>query len=321
VVVPERWRTDRDKPQWEPLREYHEKLDWDWFASVPLMIRGRAEGVLNAFFAAGRVVGQPEVDFLVSLAEQAAVALDYAALLRYERDVARREERQRLARDLHDSIVQQVFSIGLQAKSMDVLGGGTAPVPAENVRRIATEVGTLSRTVLADLRAMVHELRPSATAELGLDEAIRALVRSTSNRTGLGFSMIVGNSLARVPAELAEDVYRIVAEAIHNVVKHADAHRVTIRCSLRNRNLTVAIADDGRGLDGSAVEPADGYGLTTMRERAEKWGGSVQIRQHADAGTKVRAVLPIPGGLSLLADDRVTGPSRGLIIRPSAATT
>jgi signal transduction histidine kinase len=324
VVVPERWRTDRDKPQWEPLREYHEKLDWDWFASVPLMIRGRAEGVLNAFFATGQVVGQPELDFLVSMAEQAAVALDYAALLRYERDVARREERQRLARDLHDSIVQQVFSIGLQAKSMDVLGGGTAPVPAENVRRIAAEVGTLSRTVLADLRAMVHELRPSTTAELGLDEAIRALVRSTSNRTGLRFSLIVGKSLDRVPAEIAEDVYRIVAEAIHNVVKHADASRVTIRCSLRSRTLTLTVTDDGRGLAADLAaadgEPAHGYGVTTMRERAEKWGGSVHIRQLADSGTKVRAVIPIPGGLSLLTE-RTAGPPGGLSIRPNAATS
>src|SRR5690606_3633925 len=123
---------------------------------------------------------------------------------------------QRLARDLHDSIVQQVFSISMQAKSMEVLGRRGDAVPSEQVRRIADEVGTLSRTVLADLRAMVHELRPSSAAELdGLEEAIRALVDSTANRTGLRFTLEIGHGLERVRGEQAEDVYRIVAEAIH----------------------------------------------------------------------------------------------------------
>ncbi len=96
-------------------------------------------------------------------------------------------------------------------------------VSARAVRRIADEVGTLSRTVLADLRAMVHELRPAPSAELGgLEEAIRALVDSTANRTGLRFSLEIGRGLERIKGKQAEDVYRIVAEAIHNVVKHAD---------------------------------------------------------------------------------------------------
>ncbi|WP_181782614.1 GAF domain-containing sensor histidine kinase, partial [Pseudonocardia pini] len=297
VVVPDRWDSIQRDPSWEPLHEYLGELDWDWFASVPLVIRGRAAGILNAFFAPGQVVGQRTLEFLVAMAEQAAVAVDYASLLQNERELVRREERQRLARDLHDSIVQQVFSIGMQAKSMGVLGARGGDVPADSVRRIADEVGLLARTVLADLRAMVHELRPTSSAQLGLEEAVRALVESTTNRTGLRFSLGVGRGLDRIPPDMAEDVYRIVAEAIHNVVKHAEAGHVTIRIGFRDHSLTVSVTDDGRGIRAVRSEGAvadGGYGLTTMRERAERWGGTVRVRTRTVGGTSVRAVVPLP---------------------------
>jgi signal transduction histidine kinase len=232
------------------------------------------------------------------MAEQAAVAVDYAALLHEERALARREERQRLARDLHDSIVQQVFSVGMQAKSLAVLGGRGGAVPAASVQRIAGEIEDLSKTVLADLRAMVHELRPSTSAQIGLGEAVRALVESTGNRTGLRFDLVVGDGLADVGSEITEDAYRIVAEAIHNVVKHAEAGAVTVRLGIRDHVLTVTVADDGRGVRAAraAAGPARShrYGLTSMRERAERWGGTLRVRPRSGAGTSVRAVIPLP---------------------------
>jgi PAS domain S-box-containing protein len=298
VVVPHRWAMIRNDPAWEPLREYLSELEWDSFASVPLMVRGRAEGVMNAFFAPGQAVGRATMEFLVAMAEQAAVAVDYAALLHQERALARREERQRLARDLHDSIVQQVFSVGMQAKSLGVLGGRGAPVAAESVQRIAGEIEDLSKTVLADLRAMVHELRPATSAQLGLGEAVRALVESTGNRTGLRFDLLVGDGLTAVGSEIAEDAYRIVAEAIHNVVKHAEAAAVTVRVGVRDHVLTVTVADDGRGLREAraAAGPgrSDRFGLTGMRERAERWGGTLRVRPRSARGTSVRAVIPLP---------------------------
>jgi signal transduction histidine kinase len=223
-------------------------------------------------------------------------------LLQREREGARRDERQRLARDLHDSIVQQVFSIGMQANAVGVLGTRGEPVPADSVRRFSDEVGALSKTVLADLRAMVHELRPASSPRLGLDEALSALVRSTENRTGLRFRLLCGAELADLEPELAEDVYRIVAEAIHNVVKHAEATGVTIRLGVRDHTLTATVSDDGRGLPesgaagagtaaGSAAGDASwehGYGLTTMRERAERWGGTMRVGWRARSGTTVR---------------------------------
>ncbi|MFE7839064.1 ATP-binding protein [Streptomyces sp. NPDC057474] len=308
IVVPHRWAEIRSDPAWEPLRDYLGKLRWDSFVSVPLMVRGRAEGVLNAYFAPGQDIGGRTLEFLAAMAEQAALAVDYATLLQRERDGARRDERQRLARDLHDSIVQQVFSIGMQANAMGVLGARGEPVPARAVQSFANEVGALSRTVLADLRAMVHELRPSSTIQLGLTEAVNTLVTSIEHRTGLEFQLRFGRGLDTIDPELAEDAYRILAEALHNVVKHAEATSVTLRLGVHDHTLTASICDNGRGLRGRDERPApsegdwgigtkdraEGYGLTTMRERAERWGGTMRIRSRAQRGTTVRVVIPLP---------------------------
>ncbi|MBO4253111.1 ATP-binding protein [Streptomyces griseorubiginosus] len=327
VVVPDRGRAVLADPAWEPLHDHLGTREWDWFASVPLMIRGRVTGVLNAFFAPGQIVGRRTLEFLEAMADQAAVAVDYAALLRNERELARREERRRLARDLHDSIVQQVFSIAMQAKSMAVLGAQADAVPGESVRRIADEVGTLSRTALTDLRAMVHELRPPLSTELGLEEAVRAFVESTSNRTGLRFDLAFGPGLEQMAAETSEDVYRIVAEAVHNVVKHAEADSVTLRMGVRGHTLTVTVTDDGSGMPpGHATHTADtgaggGYGLSSMRQRAERWGGTVRIGRRRGGGTSVRVVVPLPLALPPTSDGGADGgkfgsadPAKGLTL-------
>lgn len=309
IVVPHRWAQILEDPAWEPLHAYLGELNWDSFVSVPLMARGRPEGVLNAYFAPGQEIGGRTLEFLAAMAEQAALAVDHAMLLQTEREGARRNERQRLARDLHDSIVQQVFSIGMQANAVGVLGARGEAVSAVAVRNFADEVGSLSRTVLADLRAMVHELRPSASLRLGLEDAVTTLVKSTENRTGLSIRLECGQEVDAVEPELAEDMYRIVAEAIHNVVKHAEATTVTIRLGIRDHTLTAVIRDDGCGFadSGGRRDTPDseggrrtgphrhhGYGLTTMRERAERWGGTMRIRSGARSGTTVRVVVPLP---------------------------
>ncbi|WP_109529331.1 PAS domain-containing sensor histidine kinase [Nocardia aurea] len=295
IVVSDRWSAIRTDPAWEPLHQYLGELRWESFASVPLIIRGRVGGVLNVFFSPGQTVAGTTLDFLVAMADQAAVAVDYVALLQRERDVVRREERQRLARDLHDSIVQQVFSISMQAKSLEILGQRNSSVAAAPVRRIADEVGLLSQTVLADLRAMVHELRPVSATELGgLEEAVRALVDSTTNRTGMRFSIVAGQGLDSIDSSMADDAYRIVAEAVHNVVKHADASKVVIRLAVRKAMLRGTVTDDGCGLPPDAGK-GSGYGLQTMRERAEQWGGNLTVGAGRSTGTVVKFTLPITG--------------------------
>ncbi|TQN43801.1 PAS domain S-box-containing protein [Blastococcus colisei] len=306
MVVPNRYQQTMTDPAWEPLRELMRQPRWDWFASVPLLARGEPVGILNAFFAPGQTVGETELEFLLAMAEQAAMAVDHAELLERERDLVRREERQKLARDLHDSVVQQVFSMMMQARSLGVLvGRGLQPAP-EKVAQVADDLSSTAEDVLADLRGMVVELRPATTAGRGLVSALRSLVDTTVARAGLQVDLDVadpGAELDALDVDLVEDVYRIVAEAVHNSVKHAGGTSVRVRLAVtshgRRRRLVADVTDDGRGIGARADAdqedrtPSSGFGMTVMRERAARWGGVVRVHEVSGGGTCVRLTLPL----------------------------
>jgi signal transduction histidine kinase len=309
LVAPNRYDAVMSDPAWGPLHELMGHPRWDWFVSVPLLARGEPVGILNAFFAPGQVVGHTELEFLLAMAEQAAMAVDNAALLERERDVARREERQKLARDLHDSVVQQVFSMMMQARSLGVLVERGLPPAPDKVAQVADDLSSSAEAVLADLRGMVVELRPAATTAGGLASALRSLVDTTSARTGVAVSLDIDDpaELSALDADLLEDVYRIVAEALHNSVKHADATRISVRLAMtshgRRRRLVAEVTDDGRGMKGETAgsgprgSASSGFGMTVMRERAARWGGAVRVRQPTAGGTSVRLSLPLPTSL------------------------
>jgi signal transduction histidine kinase len=308
LVVADRYEAVQQDPAWAPLHELMRHPRWDWFASVPLLARGEPVGILNAFFAPGQTVGDAELDFLLAMAEQAAMAVDHAALLDRERDVARREERQKLARDLHDSVVQQVFSMMMQARSLGVLvERGLAP-PPEKVAQVADDLSSSAEDVLADLRGMVVELRPATDTERGLVSALRSLVDTTRARTELTVDLDVADpaqELSQLDADLLEDVYRIVAEALHNSVKHAAAARVVIHLSVTahgsRRRLLAEVTDDGRGIGKGrkrGTGPASGgLGMTVMQERAARWGGVVRVRDLPAGGARMQLTLPLLSSL------------------------
>ena len=303
IVVPNRYGVTMSDPAWAPLREHLRHPRWDWFAAVPLLARGEPVGVLNAFFAPGQTVGDTELQFLLAMAEQAAMAVDHAALLERERDVVRGEERQRLARDLHDSVVQQVFSIMMQARSLGVLVARGLPPTPEKVATAADELSSAAEDVLADLRGMVVERRPAATAGQGLAAAVQSLLDTTAARTGLRVGLDVDDpagELTGLDPELCEDVYRVVAEAVHNSVKHAEATSVSVRVAVTTRSgrrrLVAEVTDDGRGLRAqrrTGGSSSSGFGMTAMRERAARWGGGVRVQGPATGGTRVRLSLPL----------------------------
>lgn len=310
LVVSSRYEAVMRDPAWGPLHDLMSSPRWDWFVSVPLLARGEPVGILNAFFAPGQVVGQTELDFLLAMAEQAAMAVDHAAVLERERDVARREERQKLARDLHDSVVQQVFSMMMQARSLGVLVERGLPPTPDQVAQVAGDLSSSAEAVLADLRGMVVELRPATSTASGLASALRSLVDTTAARTGVEVSLDMDDPDDQLPAldgDLLEDVYRVVAEALHNSIKHADASRISVRLGVtfhgRRRRLVAEVLDDGCGMSaenvgaGAPGSASSGFGMTVMRERAARWGGAVRVRQPAAGGTSVRLSLPLPTSL------------------------
>ncbi|WP_324277036.1 sensor histidine kinase [Blastococcus brunescens] len=194
----------------------------------------------------------------------------------------------------------------MQARSLGVLvGRGLQPAP-QKVAQVADDLSSTAEDVLADLRGMVVELRPATTAGRSLTAALHSLVDTTVARAGLAVTLDIADPAAELDAldtDLIEDVYRIVAEAVHNSVKHAGGTAVRVRLAVtshgRRRRLVADVTDDGRGFgapphgDQERRPPSSGFGMTVMRERAARWGGVVRVHEVPDGGTCVRLTLPL----------------------------
>ncbi|SDZ28078.1 PAS domain S-box-containing protein [Micromonospora pattaloongensis] len=301
VVVPNRKPAILADPAWAPLHAIMDYPDWDGFVSTPLIVRGRTIGVINAYYVPGEDPGPHSLAFLQAMADHAAIAIDIAAHLARTRSQAQSDERRRLARDLHDSVVQQLFSMRMQAEALRSQVDSRDADP-ERIRGRARELAELSGTALADLRGLVFELHPLELAERGLVDAVRAHAASLEARGALVVDVEAPSELApELAIEVQEDLYRIAQEALHNVVKHARARAVRVRFALVDGALSMDVTDDGCGVDPGARpapagrRPRPTLGLVSMRERAERWGGRLVAGPHPDGGWSVRVTLPAAG--------------------------
>jgi signal transduction histidine kinase len=308
VVVPHRYRVVMTDPAWEPLREYHRSPEWDSFVSVPIKARDEVTGVLNVYLAPGEVVDQDGLEFLASMAEQAGLAIDYARLMERERDAARREERRSLAADLHDSVVQQVFSMGMLARTLGVLTDGTHH-DVSKAHQLAEDLQSITADVLSDLRSMVTQLRPVRATGDGLVAALSELASRTHRQTGAVIEVDAPTPGPVLEPDLAEDVFLIAAEAIRNAIKHAQAALVRVSVAAPPGRLELTVHDDGgpaRAGDGTSVpspaaasaavghhDPHSGAGLSIMRQRGERWGGVVDIDLDGPDGGRVSVSIPL----------------------------
>lgn len=202
-------------------------------------------------------------------------------------------ERARLARELHDSVVQQVFSMRMHAKALraEVAPGHVGDL--DRMRSAADELLGLTQQALADLRSLVLRLHPTELTGRGLAAAVCEHAESVRSASGLlvGVEM---DDLPELPVELKEDLYRIVQEALHNVVKHAGATKATIRFQFMDSGEMVLEIDDN-GIGYRRDRPG-GLGLTSMRERARRWGGNMDIGNmdigNGDQGCRVAVRVP-----------------------------
>jgi len=201
-----------------------------------------------------------------------------------------------VAADLHDSVVQQVFSIKMRAEALRLgieRDGEVSPgILGGHVEALATS----ARLALDDLRALIFELRPGGLMEKGLIGSVAAWVESVGARTGLTVTFRSDLEFLTLPSGTEDDLYRVVQEALNNVVKHAQATAVVVRIAVRGGHkgtLTIDIEDDGVGFH-RPLPSADSLGMQSMRERAQRWGGSVVLRSRPDKGGHVRVTIPLP---------------------------
>ncbi len=225
-------------------------------------------------------------------------------LRRQTAELAASEERGHLARELHDSVTQSLFSMTLQSRSLELLmARDPSQVPAK-----LTELRELQRDALAEMRALIFELRPGHLQEQGLAAALRTHVSGLSARIGLPIVVDADLGDRRPSLDVEEALYRIGQEALHNVVKHAGARQVKVEVGRRGDSVRVRVEDDGQGFNPETV-PDGHMGLAGMRARAERLGGWFSVVSDIGHGTVVEAVIPEAATRDLLSSAGTTGMS------------
>jgi signal transduction histidine kinase len=250
------------------------------------------ESVVGALSVADKPGGftQDDVRLLSIFADAAAIAIDRAQLHQQAAQLAVVEERQRLARELHDSVTQALYSVTLYAEATRMaLSAGKSDVAAENLE----ELHNLAREAMIDMRMLLFELHPPVLEEEGLVAALQARLATVESRAGLQTEIQVEGE-RRLPLAIEEALFRIALEGFNNVVKHARAERVTVRLVFNDEAVCLEIRDDGRGFDLAGAGQTGGMGLPGMEERASQIGGTLAVASAPGAGTTVRVEASVP---------------------------
>lgn len=276
--------------------------------AVPLHAHEHVLGVLFLGSSTERSFEQRDLDALSAIGQQIGMALANARLFEevqareqarvrlIEQIIAAQEgERQRIARDLHDSTGQSLSAIIMGLEAMEEIGTSDEARLTQRVERTKE----LARNALTDLRELVFDLRPIALDDLGLVPALRAHADRHLGERGVLVSFESRGLKERLPSRLETSLFRVLQEAVNNVAKHAYARSVSIRLLRVDKEFTAVVEDDGVGFDPTTVHrpthPERGLGLLGIRERIEMLGGSVQVESAPGAGTKVSIHLSLSG--------------------------
>jgi len=257
------------------------------FMHMPIRLNGEVFGVFSINNLHPNTLGPEEQRVYTSLARRAAIAIRNARLYTQAQGKAALEERQKLARNLHDSVSQAIYGI--------VLGVRTARAQLarhpEQAPAALDFVMSLAEAATAEMRALIFELRPESLEQEGLVAALAKQAAAVRARSGLQLEI----ELCPEPAlslEAKEALYRVAQEALNNVVKHAGAHKVHLCLQQNGSTVRLEVRDDGVGFDPQREYPGH-LGLVSMRERIERLGGSFWLESSPGAGTTVRAVLKL----------------------------
>jgi two-component system nitrate/nitrite sensor histidine kinase NarX len=259
---------------------------------IPLMVKDKVIGMLDLTYNEPSHYTSQHAALAHTIANQAAIAIENARLYEQAQEAAALQERQRLARELHDAVTQTLFSASLIAEVLPRLWESDQVEGREYLE----DLRRLTRGALAEMRAMLLELRPSALSESDLGDLLRQLADAIAGRARLPVAVNI-QTQRPLPSEVKVALYRVVQEALNNAAKHAKASSVTV--SLRDVATTeevqgegdveLRISDDGGGFDSTHTSP-EHFGLGIMHERAEAIGATLDIESKPGQGTQVVVV-------------------------------
>jgi signal transduction histidine kinase len=235
--------------------------------------------------------GERQSDLLAGLADLAAIAVETGRLLEKERYVAVLEERERLSREMHDSLAQSLAYLRLKAQTtLKILDQQDFGRAGHELREMAAQ----AHEAYVDVREGILDLRETVSAGTDFAQTLLTYLRKFNHQTGLVVDLdVVDPPIPRLGPGAEVQLLRVIQEALANVRKHANTSRARIRITRGERVLTVAIEDDGQGFDPAAMsDDGRSFGLATMRERVERAGGDFRIESAPGGGTMVEAVFP-----------------------------
>jgi signal transduction histidine kinase len=253
---------------------------------VPLRVRGRATGTLMvANLVGGRPFDEATIRLVESFADQASVAIEYGRAQADLRRLGLMDERERIAKELHDGIIQSLFAVGMGLQGTALLAGSS-----ETATSIEGAIGELDR-VIRDLRNYIFGLRPGILADRQLDQALRELGEEVQKRSQTRVDVDVDAQVAASLSSRSLHIVQLTREALSNVARHAQAKHSVVRLTRRGANAVLTIEDDGVGFD--VRGDSTGNGLRNMRERAVAIGGTLRVTSKPGKGTKLRLTFPV----------------------------
>ncbi len=254
---------------------------------TPLTIAGQPYGVLAAYYRESRAFSPEDVREAQSLADQAALGIESARLREQAGQAAALDERNRLARELHDSVTQSLYSVTLYAEA------AARQVEAGNEDAVIDHLRALrdtSRDALREMRLLIYELRPPEIERTGLAAALRARLQAVEQRGGVRAELVQEGD-ETLPVAAQQELYRIAREALNNSLKHSQATRIVVRLTYDPERTVLEVEDDGAGFDSVEGLAAGGMGMHTMQERAQRLGAELEMNTHPGEGTRVRVTL------------------------------
>jgi signal transduction histidine kinase len=260
------------------------------YLGAQIKIGSQIAGLLSCYRFTDRGYGLDEIALVTALAEQLGMMLETQRLRQHAQAMAVVEERQRLARDLHDSVTQSLYSLTLFSRA-----GREAAEDGDPARltHSLTELERNTLHALREMRLLLYELRPADLEQEGLARAIQLRLDTVERRVGLQLDMQLGE-LPPLPSTFEVELYHVIVEALNNVVKHAAASRLNVTLAARDGYLHLRIADDGAGFD--PAQRTGGLGLRNMRERVARLHGTITITGALGSGVQLEAVIPCPAG-------------------------
>jgi signal transduction histidine kinase/streptogramin lyase len=289
----------------EQVRSAAEREGFRLAISLPLLAKGKLVGTVALFSRESREIKSEELSLLCAVGQQVGMAVENAKLYKRAEQTAIAAERSRLARELHDSVTQLLYSVTLYAEAAaELLRTGEAETAAGHLRALRDT----AQEALREMRLLIFELHRPALEKSGLAAALQARLDAVETRGGMR-SELRAEGTENLPRIVQAELYNIAQEALNNALKHAHAKAVSIRLRFEEAETELEVRDDGVGFDPAGEHSGGGFGISGMKERAQRIGGVLQIESAPGKGTKVMVRVPVifPGNSG--AED--TGAARG----------